>query len=350
MRLWNRFWCHLTDEAVGLLTLHAFLRNGRQSPLRGSTAAEFQDLFSGELERFYQPAATLIPWEHKRHVRTWSDGTSVDDFQFPSPITSGFPENDIVPLRRWKPSKNDAGLTVVGVDGIVQISAGWFDRLARRVGPAGVEVVMMDAPFNFRRTPKGRRPGQLIVGGDLDHQLAVARQAVLDLWTVIRTLQAEGRRVGLVGVSFGGWLSLTTSLVAQNLDFVIALAPPVDMFRILKEGGTVVRAVRRGLGKAPFDEFALRRMSQPTSPLRWSPPRSARRTILHLAEHDRFVPNRRIEQLAERWNARLVRHDIGHIGMVVRNDILDQVAREVTEFAGQSAEASEKPALRIMAE
>lgn len=331
--LWRRLWCNLVDEVAGFFTLHFILRYRGRLPVQGSTAATFPDLFSGDPERFFQPAPQPVAWSAAATVRQWKDGTVVEDLAFPSVVRSAFPESDVVRLRRWRPPVAPVG-TVIGVDGVVQLGPKSFDRLARLLTPHGIEVVMMQAPFNFRRTPKGYAPGQLIMGGDLDHQLSVSRQAVLDLWTVIRTLKSEGRRVGLVGISFGGWLSLTTSLRAEGVEFVIALVPPVEMFHILEEGGTVVRAARKGLEAEPRGKDELARISRPLSPLRWPCRLPPERVVLHLAEFDRFVPNRRIEQLAKAWGARLVRHVDGHIGVAADGHCLPEVAADVVRFFG----------------
>lgn len=333
MWLWKRFRSNLVDEVAGLFTLHRILRYRQRAIVRGRTAETFPDLFSGDPSRFFQPVPQPVAWSSTQHVREWTDGTIVEDLQFPSIVRSEFPESDVVRLRRWRPAAGPVNHTVIGIDGVVQLGPQNFDRLARMVVPHGVEVVMMQAPFNFRRAPKGYAPGQLIMGGDLDHQLSVFRQAVLDLWTVISTLQAEGRTVGLVGISFGGWLSLTTSLHAAGVDFVIALVPPIEMFHILVEGGTVVRAARRGMDREQRTRAELAQISLPLSPLRWPCRLPPERVVLHLAEFDRFVPNNRIEQLAAAWKTQLVRHVDGHIGVAAQGSCLGDVAKQVIEFS-----------------
>src|SRR5262249_9705765 len=130
----------------------------------------------------FRETSTALVWDHR----------------FDSETTTAFPESNRVWCRHWQARRSDRALTVAGVDGIVQLGTTWFRRLAKELNPRGIDVLSMDAPFNFRRTPAGYRPGQLIIGGDIGHQLAVARQAVLDLWRVVISLQRTGRRVGLV--------------------------------------------------------------------------------------------------------------------------------------------------------
>jgi len=317
------------DELMGAVLLHAFMRYRRLDPLKGPTTAEIPHLHSGDPELFYSPAPKPVDlWKRSFPISTVGP-CSVSDFYFPSTTMTAHAENNLVWGRRWQPLHRDSGLTVVGVDGIVQIGCRWFDRLAGYLVPAGVEVVTMDTPYNFRRTPVGYRPGQLIMGGDFNHQLAVARQAVLDLWTVIHSLQQSGRRVGLVGASYGGWLVLTAALVAQELEFVVGVAPPVDMVELLREGGTVVRAVRRGIGLGPLDLEYIDQVAGVMIPSRWEQPLPGNAITLHAARYDRFVPTERITNLANCWNSRLIMHDVAHYGLAVSATISATIAEDI---------------------
>lgn len=330
--MFHSFFSQLMDEVVGNALLHLFLRYRNRGHAAGPDSAECPQIYSGDLHTFFSPVPTATDlWTHRTRVME-TDTHSVWDFSFPSEIASGWPENDRVWGRHWQSHAPDRRLTVVSVHGIVQIGCGWFQSLAELLNPCGVDVVMMDAAFNFRRTPRGYRPGQLIVGGDLAHQLAVARQSVLDLWHVVVSLQQAGRRVGLVGVSYGGWLSLVTSLVAEQLAFVIALVPPVNLVRLLGEGGTVVRAIRRGLGRTPLDIERVSQLARPLIPGEWKSKLPGNAVVLHAARYDRFVPPRRIVELAEKWSARLIVHDEAHYRLAVAPEIIPLIADEVCEY------------------
>ncbi len=272
LKLCQRVWSNLVDEAVGLLILRVVFHYRKHSLAAGEPFFEpFDGLFSGELETVFRPEPPRLNlWENLRE-RTSRDSRTAWDFSFPSPVLTSVPENAQVQARMWTRGKEPARRCIVGVDGVVQVHANWFGQLADELNPAGIDVIMMDAPFNFRRTPAGYRPGQLILSGDLEHQLSVTRQAVLDQWTLVKNLQAEGREVGLVGVSFGGWMSLMTSVVASDLQWVTAVAPPVDLETLLDEGGTIVRAVRRGLGPGPLPEETIRRAVKAVTPSNWTP-------------------------------------------------------------------------------
>ena len=317
------------DETIGLAVLYGFLRYGRRPPLNGAVGGNFPHLHCGDANRFFDPVPPAVDLSASSKEIRAATQFRVCDLQFPSPVQGPFRRNNVVHARLWQSRSPSTGLTLLGVDGIVQVNSLWFEQLARELCPAGIDVLMMDAPFNHRRTPPGYRPGQLIVGGNLDHQLSVMRQAVLDLWTVIRSLRAEGRRVGVLGISYGGWMSLMSSVVAEDLEFVTALAPPVDIFRLLSEGGAVVRAIRRGLGYGPLDRAELEQAARALNLTCWTPRLDPARITLHAARYDRFVPPGRIEELAREWGTGLRIHADGHIGLCAHRRYTREVAADI---------------------
>ncbi len=334
MRLmFHAFFVQLIDEVAANILLHHFLWYRRMPPARGPSLHDCPALYSGDLTSFYAPPPGAVDLEADRWCFLETAIATVWDFRFSSETSTGWPESDRVWGRHWKTKNSDQGLTVVGVDGIVQLGTRWFRRLAEQLNPRGIDVLMMDAPFNYRRTPMDYRPGQLIISGDLGHQLAVTRQGVLDLWRVIVSLQRQGRRVGLVGVSYGGWLTLLTSLLAENLEFLIAVVPPVDIVRMLREGGTIVRGIRRGIGYELLDRAELERRARPVIPSCWPKKLPGSQIVLHAARYDRLAPCRPIEKLARSWDAKLVVHSAAHFNLTNSAHLFPQIAEEVCGLA-----------------
>ncbi|MCA9070163.1 MAG: alpha/beta hydrolase family protein [Planctomycetaceae bacterium] len=328
--VWRRLWSNAVDEFFGLMILRMILWYRRHPPAKiGHFYDSFPGLLSGELTEFFHPLPHEVELSERRQLRQEHDDHTIWDLEFPSLISTNAGGNDIVRARWWSGNEGPTKRCVVGADGVVQVHAHWFRQLAEHLNPAGIDVVMMDAPFNFRRTPKGYRPGQLILNGDLEHQLAVSRHAILDLWTLVENLQREGYEVGLVGVSFGGWMALMTSLLAKDLAFVTAVGPPVDMERLLDEGGTIVRAVRRGLGPGPLPEDTIRQAVRAVTPMHWSPLLDPQRIHLHAATFDRFVPTARIRELADRWQTKFTPHPAGHMALTQKSQYIQQVADEI---------------------
>jgi len=136
-----------------------------------------------------------------------------------------------------------------------------------------------------------------------------------------------------VGVSYGSWLSLMASLLADDLEFVIAIVPPVDIVGMLREGGTIVRGVRRGLGHEPLDQPEFERLAKPVIPGCWPKKLPGSRISLHAARYDRLAPCHAIESLAKLWEARLTVHPLAHFHLANSSHIFPYIADEVFGFA-----------------
>lgn len=326
----RKLFINTRDEIIGTGLLYLLLRHGKHHPFVGQTHLQFPDLFSGDLEKFCKPIAQPVDLQQRRKLYYEEEAYRVEDVYFQSSVQSAIPSNDTVVLRHWIPSvENKTNLTVVGVDGLGQLGSGWFWRLAKCLAPAGIEVVMMDAPYNYRRTPPGYKPGQLIVGGDIDHQLSVSRQSILDLWTTILSVQKTGRRVGLTGISFGAWLSLMGGLVAEDLQFIYALAPPVDLGTIAEEGGTVTRAIRRGFGYQKLDHSLMMQAARAVTHRFWKPKLNPQNITLLAGEYDRFVPTPRIEELSKVWGTQYELFADGHVGLAADKKYIERVAQKI---------------------
>ncbi len=329
-KMLQKLFINTRDEIIGTGLLYLLLRHGKHRPFVGQTHLQFPDLFSGDLEKFCKPIAQPVDLQQRRKLYYENETYRVEDVYFQSSVQSDIPSNDTVVLRHWIPSvENKTNLTVVGVDGLGQLGSGWFWRLADHLAPAGIEVVMMDAPYNYRRTPPGYKPGQLIVGGDIDHQLSVSRQSILDLWTTILSVQRTGRRVGLTGISFGAWLSLMGGLVAEDLQFIYALAPPVDLGTIAEEGGTVTRAIRRGFGYQKLDHSLMMQAARAVTHRFWKPKLDPQNITLLAGEYDRFVPTARIEELSKVWGTEYELFADGHVGLAADKKYIECVAQKI---------------------
>lgn len=342
-RWFRTTWSRVVDSLMGQILLRGVLLRGNPPLRHGRRHLDDPRFLAGDHEAFFgplPPPAEFI-WSDADLTRMPPEQLAEDerlfrvrDFTFPSVAPLGIEPSDHVIGRCWTPKNDDRGVTVVGVDGIVHIGSGWFHRLARRLAPQGIETVMMDAPLNFRRTPPGSLPGQLLLSGDLSHQLETARQGVLDLATVCRTLQKQGRRVGLVGCSYGGWLISLTATYVNDLEFAIALAPPADLADLLVSRSVFVKAIERGLRSGPELLPELETATRPIRPGLWPLRLPADRFVLHGARFDQFVPPQSIENLAKTWSCEQVWHDEAHYRLTILDWVQSQVADQITAFAG----------------
>lgn len=322
-------WERLLDEFVAWQLLRLIF-GYRDHPPRALEREFFPaGLFSGNREEFFQPRPVPRQFAYQAAESHPVEGLRERTFRFRSSVETPFPEAQAVVCSEWTATSGSSDRVVVGVDGIVQIGQRSYRRLAERLVPNGWSVVALDAPYNHRRTPDGYRPGQLIANGNLAHQLNVARQSILDLWTLVISLQSQGKRVGLVGISYGAWMTTLTSQLVDDLLFLHAITPPLEMAWILREGGAIVRAFYRGLqGELPaWDEVV--RLSRPISPYYGIPRIPRERIFIHTARYDRFVPTGRMRAYAKMIGVEPIEHPVGHINATCRLSMVDRIARMI---------------------
>jgi len=322
---------NLTDEFLGQLLLRNVFRYRDHAPFVVAKEELPAETLSGRRELFFSHSAEPVRFEPLGEPVALSDSLQRTDFQFPSPVKSSFPETQQVICSRWSHPRQVNRRVVIGVDGIVQLRDHWFRTLAETVVSAGWDVIMMDAPYNFRRTPAGYRPGQLILGGNLYHLLNVGRQAIVDLLVLVKTLQRSGERVGLTGVSFGAWMATNVSQVVPDLQFLHAVTPPLEMSWMLREGGAIVRAVWHGLSYDEMEWAAAQQLLRPLSPLHFQPNLPPRQIWFHTAKYDRFVSTPRIEQYARRVGCHIREWPRGHISATCRTDVAAQIGEQIRE-------------------
>ncbi|QDT64134.1 alpha/beta hydrolase family protein [Calycomorphotria hydatis] len=320
----------LIDELFGLMLLYRVLRYRNPPKIVGTTSERFPHLYSGDPKLFYQPEPSSTGLEVRSSRVHELNGHMVDDLLFRSSTDAHFDESNTVTCRRWLPTDSrDTGCTLLLVDGLVQFDFSSQHAVAEICLQHGVELFGVDLPYNHRRTPKGYRPGQFIVGGDVDHAFAVLRQSVLDVWSAVRFLLSEGRTVALAGISLGGWTVLSVSLLESRLAAVTAITPPVDMLGVLTEGGVIVRAARKNLAIDRARINQLRPAAESISLLPWQPAIPAERIRLYAGQHDRFIPTPRIRELAAKWNCPLVVEPYGHIELTTFDHHLQRLTAEI---------------------
>lgn len=333
--LW-RFIAPAIDELGAMIIGRVFLWRRKRLPLEQQIVARLYEPFDGDLNRYYAVPRPFEPARGELIKQAEHSHIALRDLGFSSPLPAGIADNDRVIVRHWHGTRRDRRLSVLALGGLVQVGYFWFDRLAEGLARAGVDTWMMDEPFNGRRTPDGYLPGELILGGGAELLIAAVRQAVVDARAIIRMLRAQGRRVGVVGQSYGGFLSLLLSILEPELEFVVSMIPLADVPAWYRTALFLPRGVR---GRFPrFSEAELQAIAWPVNPMRWRPAVPAERIALHAARYDRLVRVDSIRKLASLWDAQLTMHAEGHYSLFFG----DSFRRQVQNFA-----LSRAPALRV---
>lgn len=162
---------------------------------------------------------------------------------------------------------------------------------------SGLNVAMFVLPVHGPRTPGGFSGARFFGHSPLDF-LHAESQAIWDLRRLIGWLhQQEATRVGVFGISLGGYTSALLAGLETRLDCVIASVPPSDMIHTTREylAGSVERRLSAAAGVDNERDRALYRV---VSPLAMSPRIEHRGRFIFAATGDQFVP---IEQVRALW-------------------------------------------------
>jgi hypothetical protein len=332
--MFQKFRENLIDEAVSGLLLRNIFRYRNHLPTHLDRSQLSPETLSGDRASFFKSDRSIVTSERHGSPLIISPRLVRHDLQFESEIQTPFPESNRVIYSRWSDPEHPNQRVIVGVDGIVQFRDSWFRTLAEQVVPAGWDVVMMDAPFNHRRTPTGYRPGQLLLGGNYYHLLNTGRQSILDLRSLVESLQGDAEEIGLIGVSLGGWMVTTLSQIVSPLKFLYAVTPPLEMSWMLREGGAIVRAAWQGLSQDDLSWDEMQTLMRPLSPYHYRPTMSPENIRFYTARYDRFVSTSRIEQYSKAIGAQLEQWPCGHITATCRREVAKDIGQQIREQFG----------------
>jgi dienelactone hydrolase len=281
----------------------------------GQTAATYQTVSPKEF--FAEPPMPRIA---ERWVRPLDDGGEVVDLTWTSgwvPYDAGgredylaFEENRIAHARLLRhPQRAPVIVCLHGYRAGVHR----FEEVAWRArwlyGRLGLDVALVTLPFHARRSPRGRfapvfpsmRTARTVEGFG---------QAVWDVRALIAWLRARGApRLGVAGMSLGGYTAALLSTVESRLDWVVLFIPLADLTDVTFEH----EALRGEQIPEPLRD-AGKRALQLVRPLARKPLVPGERMLVVAAEGDRITAkDTHAERLAAHFGAPLVAFPGGHL-------------------------------------
>jgi len=242
------------------------------------------------------------------------DGGRVELLRFRSPYLARNPairkdyarheNNTTARAQHWRHASGPRP-TLVVVHGF-GASPAWFNAAffsLREVFASGWDVLMYTLPFH------GSRQGDRIPGNGLElfvHGLATLSEAMIhavhDLRAFFDHLLAGGvERIGLTGLSLGGYITALTASVDDRLDFAVPNAPVVWMPGLSETWfpANVTTRVLRTLARIDDDEIA--RALAVHSPLTYTPAIAHERLMVVAGLGDRLAPPSQSIMLWEHW-------------------------------------------------
>ncbi|MCW5832015.1 MAG: alpha/beta hydrolase family protein [Labilithrix sp.] len=148
------------------------------------------------------------------------------------------------------------------------------------------------------------------------------RQAVTDIRTLVRWLRERGApKVGVMGMSLGGYTAALTATVTDEVDFVVPMIPLASIADFAREQG------RLGDGpRADEQHAALERANWIVSPLARSLRVPHSRALVVAAEYDRITPLAHATRLARHFGCEMLTIAGGHLLQIGRPDAFRALA------------------------
>jgi pimeloyl-ACP methyl ester carboxylesterase len=223
--------------------------------------------------------------------------TGGKNFQFPSPVRTPHPENNLVRGRisrcgkHWR--RKPAVILLHGWNDRISYRY-WFPWLARCYNRRAINSVMFELPCHFQRRPRGAGAVRNVISGDLAGTMEAAHQALAEIHSMVSWLLAQGcPRVSLMGISMGAWLAGLAVCHDPRIACAALITPVSRMDRLIRDLA-ICEPLRRSLKDNPMDLTRLNLQSH-------KPIVSRGYILLVGAEHDLFVPPETTEELWEAW-------------------------------------------------
>jgi pimeloyl-ACP methyl ester carboxylesterase len=198
--------------------------------------------------------------------------------------------------------------------------ATWPTSWLRRIG---LDLAFFVLPAHGPRREPGRLGAPRFPGADPRITLELFRHTMGELTDLVAWLRAEGHpKVGIMGMSLGGYTTALAATVVRGLDFAIPIIPLVSIADFAREQGR--------LGSTPeetrLQHEALERAHALASPLA-RPSLLPGRVHVVAGEADRITPIAHAEKLARHFGAPLETWAGGHLFQLGRADAFRGIGR-----------------------
>ncbi len=191
----------------------------------------------------------------------------------------------------------------------------------------GLNLIFPCLPLHGPRG-SGKLSGSEVLEPDYLNLMHTFAQAVWDVRRTIHWVRARGgERVGLYGISLGGYISALVSSLVPQLECVIASIPMVDLTSVARDNEPWL--FRRYDDEFEVDWEAIRAVTHVVSPLSLEPKLSRDRRFICAGTADRVVRPNHARALWRHWD----RPDIHWFS---GSHVLGMLHPSVPEFVSQS--------------
>jgi hypothetical protein len=180
---------------------------------------------------------------YKRHAKA---------MLFDSPLETEYEVNNLVPFRWFTGEHKKSDTIVLFVPGWARESQGFEENMCFQLQGLGVDAGLVTKPYHQARTPEGAKSGEYFISGNLYWTVRNFQQLVAELRLLIQYMKQHYKRVGLFGMSSGGFQSSLASN-CEEVDFLFCFMTGCDLWEITWDGLLTKHikqdVIAKGLGK-----------------------------------------------------------------------------------------------------
>ncbi len=289
--------------------------------------ARFRD---AALDGFFAQPRRITPGA--QHVRTRSRGGTVTDLSWHSGFTTIDPEvaerygsareNALAVARHFQ--RGPGRPVVILIHGYMAGPFAFEERIwpIVRLERAGFDVVLFTLPFHGLRARAGHGAVPEFPGADPRLNVEGFRQALFDLQNLISWLLEQGHpRVGVLGMSLGGYTAALLATVEARLDFVVPVIPLSSLGDFAREQGSLSQVPEEAAAEHAALESIYRRVSPLARPSLIAP----ERCLVVAAKADRVTPAAHARRLSVHLRAPLQAFYGGHLLQLGRAEAFERV-------------------------
>ncbi len=186
----------------------------------------------------------------------------------------------------------------------------------------GYDAALFVLPFHGVRANSARGFVPEFPGSDPRMSVEGFFQTIRDLRGFIGWLRREGHpRVGLMGMSLGGYSAALAATVEPDLAFLVPIVPLACIADFAREQGSLSAVP----AEAAREHALLEALYRPVSPVALAPRIEPERTLVVGARADRVTPITHARKLAVHFKAPLIAWHGGHLLQVGRRDAFQRV-------------------------
>lgn len=331
------------DEAV--FWLSNFILKINKTPAYVSDQAEFENLLqltsTFEPTMLFQkptsPALTLQPAKLNKAALLFSPAVEhykAYTFEYPSQITTGYPENDTVHGHYLERTDNPNAPAIVYLHGWREFDANLGLRLPLSwFGPLGYNILALHFPFHYERAPKGTASGQLSLTGNLPLTVKGVQQAISDTRQAIYWLKERHASVGLLGKSLGGLIGSTTLLVEDALDVAVLVVPATNSYTSIWKS-TYTSIMRKDLAAQGLDEQKTYSLFEALRPANYPPAIDPQKILTIKAIGDRVCFPDDTDVFVKNWGTPVVEVPTGHLTVTLDHRVAEAVQQHFKKYLG----------------